>query len=93
MSKLKTIMVLGLIALTGCEQAAPFQVAPGETLREFTITRSNAFGVTPIPQSAINARAAELCPQGYRILEQYGEANRRISGIVYTDVDVTLACK
>lgn len=92
--KTTLMMTAAALALTACatEPQTP-PLAEGEVLREFTITRSNAFGVSPVSVAAIEARAAEVCPGGYRILDVYGQAERRISGVVYTDVDVALACK
>jgi hypothetical protein len=90
---MKKIAFCSAVLLAGCATPQPPALAPGEVYREFTITRSNALGVTPVSTAAIAARAAEVCPTGYRILDLRGEASRRISGVIYTDVDVALACK
>lgn len=96
-------MMIGLTALAACE-AAPPQLPPrepvrvgettdGRTLYTFRLTRSNALGVTPVSDAAIVARAQEICPNGFEELAREGQAERRISGVIYTDVEVTVLCR
>ena len=97
----KFLALIALAPLAACQQgdltaAKPPQVIgetdSGQTVYEFRITRSNALGVTPVSNAAIVQRATEICPGGYQELSRRGEATRRISGVVYTDVDVTIIC-
>lgn len=94
---------LGLVMLglfVGACTADPFAPRPaaqgvtasGETTYVFTLTRSNALGVTPVSNKAIAARAGGLCPAGYREVSRFGSAERRISGVIYTDVTVRIVC-
>jgi len=48
--------------------------------------------VTPVSNNAIAARANGLCPAGYSEVSRYGSAERRISGVIYTDVTVHIVC-
>ena len=95
------LSLLGATLLTGCQaedlsQPRPPQVVgetdTGETVYRFRITRSNALGVTPVSGAAIAQRAQQICPGGYEELARSGEATRRVSGVIYTDVDVTIIC-
>ena len=72
--------------------AAKGQTPSGETVFSFTLTRTSGFGVVPVSEKAIATRANSLCPTGYRELSRYGEAERRISGVIYTDVTVRIVC-
>jgi hypothetical protein len=74
------------------QPAAEGTTANGETVYAFTLTRTSALGVVPVSDKAISARANGLCPSGYRELSRYGEAQRRISGVIYTDVTVRIVC-
>lgn len=83
--------------LVGCttqpRQAQPVaKTADGQIVQRFTLTRANALGITPISNAAITARAAEVCPNGYREVSRRAQADRRISGVIYTDVTVDLIC-
>jgi hypothetical protein len=92
------IAMLG-VATAACVPA-PFAERPpakgvspsGETTYGFTLTRASAVGVVPVSNEAIAARANGLCPSGYRELSRHGQTERRISGVIYTDVTVRIAC-
>lgn len=95
----KVLIVLVAVFLGACapgalEQrpAAEGTTASGETVFSFTLTRANAFGITPVSERAIAARSRALCPGGWREISRYGQAERRISGIIYTDVTVRIVC-
>ena len=97
----KALAVTAVFALAACDTApqatprAPVvvgQTSSGQDLLRFRLTRTSALGVTPVSNAAIAARAAQICPGGYRELSRTGEATRRISGVIYTDVDVTIVC-
>lgn len=92
------VAVLGL-SLTACvpepfveHPAAETTAATGEKILVFTLTRASALGVVPVSERSIAERANELCPAGYRELSRYGQAERRISGVIYTDVTVRVVC-
>ena len=98
---MKPILGLAVIGLmVGACTADPFAPRPtvhgvsatGQTTYAFALTRSNALGVTPVSNNAIAVRANGLCPAGYREVSRYGSAERRISGIIYTDVTVHIVC-
>ena len=69
------------------------QTDTGRTLHTFQITRANPYGLSPVPETAITTRARQICTKGYEGLERRGDAERRISGIIYTDVEVTILCR
>ena len=97
------VMMIGVTALAACEAGPPQLSArepvkvgvanDGSMLYTFRLTRSNALGVTPVSNAAIAARAQEICPNGYEELARKGQAERRISGVIYTDVEVTILCR
>ncbi|MBD3663340.1 hypothetical protein [Sulfitobacter aestuariivivens] len=98
---LKYLMIplcAGLVACGDLPQTsdrAPREIGQTETgkpVYQFRLTRSNALGITPVSSGAIAARALEICPTGYREIGRTGEVTRRISGVIYTDVDVTIIC-
>lgn len=88
-----------LVVAAGCVPA-PLENRPaaqgvtetGDTTYAFTLTRANALGITPVSEQAIESRALSLCPAGYRELTRHGSAERRISGVIYTDVTVRIVC-
>ena len=92
------LMIFTLAACSQAPQATPRapvvlgQVGDDQDVLRFRITRSSALGVVPVSNDAINARALQLCPEGYTEIARRGEATRRISGVFYTDVDVTIVC-
>ncbi len=95
----RVLTIVSAMTLGACEagpqQAKPVatvQTATGAQIKVFRITRSNALGVTPVSQRAITARALEICPDGYREVSRRAEAERRISGVIYTDVTVGIFC-
>ncbi len=92
-------VLVAVVALAGCDATLTpergvllGQTAGGENIYRFTVSRSNGFGVSPVSERAIAAQAAAICPAGYRYLSSFAEATQRISGIIYTDVTVTIAC-
>jgi len=95
-------LLIGVIgALAACTQLpqpasrAPVEVGQttgGKPILRFQLTRSSALGLVPVSDQAIAARAAQICPDGYTQLARSGAATRRISGVIYTDVKVTIAC-
>lgn len=96
------IGVMMLAFLAGCTdgiQSSPRdavrvgETSDGNVLYRFQLTNSNALGVTPVSNRAIAERATEICPGGYEELGRSGEATRRISGVIYTDVIVTILCR
>jgi hypothetical protein len=66
--------------------------ATGAPIYRVRVTTSNALGVTPVSESSLRARAEGICPGGYRELSRSGAAERRISGVVYVDVELEITC-
>ncbi len=103
---MKRLIVISALFLAGCDASgtgplvatgprAPVvlgQSANGGTVQQFKITRSNALGVTPVSHAAVVTRAREICPQGFTLLSREDDVTRRISGVIYTDVVVTMRC-
>jgi hypothetical protein len=94
-------LCLGLASLAACDtvpqtfprDAVDFgRTENGQQLLRFKLSRANAFGTSPVSNAAIAERAQQICPQGYRELARTGDAYRGVSGIVYTDVEVTILC-
>lgn len=88
-----------LITLPGCaamvfsEEARVLgRTADGRLIAQFTVTRASAFGIPPVPNTDIATRASAICPRGYTEANRSGEITRRISGVIYTDIDVTVIC-
>ena len=94
-------ILLALSGLATCALPAPQprearvigQTDTGRTLHTFQITRANPYGLSPIPETAVTTRAQQICTKGYEELERRGDVERRISGIIYTDVEVTILCR
>lgn len=67
--------------------------AAGQQVYRFQLVSVGALGVpTRVTEPSIQRRAAQLCPGGYRELQRKSDFSRRISGNIYNDVFVTVAC-
>ena len=98
---MKRLLILSLLPLAACTDLPVAEGPParivGETVDarpvyQFRVTRSSALGVAPVSNAAIVARAREVCPGGYTEVARGGEVTRRISGVIYTDVYVSVVC-
>lgn len=84
--------VLAVLFLGGCEMP-PQAAGPGSgAQKQFKLTATSAFGVETVTAGEIDARAAEVCPNGYSALSRGPQTTRRLSGIFYTDVTVQVTC-
>lgn len=96
---MKHLIFALLLALPGCaamifsEEARVLgKTDDGRIIAQFTVTRASAIGIPPTPNTDIARRASAICPRGYVETGRSGEITRRISGVIYTDIDVTVVC-
>ena len=68
------------------------ETATGQPVYRFRLSRSNALGISPVSDRAVQERALQICPRGYAELARQGSVERRISGVFYTDVYSTVIC-